>query len=218
MFTMMNVARIGVGLEGLAITEAAYQQAVGYARDRVQGRKTGSDSREEVAIVEHPDVKHAVKEVEDRIEKLLSIGGERSPDSFHRELGHIIWDHCGMSRTKEGLEKALEKIPALRKEFYENLRVTGTGEELNQVLEKAGRVADFLELDELMCRDALARDESAGCHFREEHQTDEGEAKRDDENFQYVAAWEFTGVGTEPKLHKEELEFEFVKPSQRSYK
>ncbi len=167
---------------------------------------------------DHPEVKKAVKEVEERIEKLLSIGGERSPDSFHRELGHIIWDHCGMSRTKEGLEKALEKIPALRKEFYENLRVTGTGEELNQVLEKAGRVADFLELGELMCRDALARDESAGCHFREEHQTDEGEAKRDDENFQYVAAWEFTGVGKEPKLHKEQLEFEFVKPSQRSYK
>ena len=167
---------------------------------------------------DHPEVKKAVKEVEERIEKLLSIGGKRSPDSFHRELGHIIWDHCGMSRTKEGLEKALEKIPALRKEFYENLRVTGTGEELNQVLEKAGRVADFLEFGELLCRDALARDESAGCHFREEHQTDEGEAKRDDENFQYVAAWEFTGVGNEPKLHKEQLEFEFVTPSQRSYK
>ncbi len=167
---------------------------------------------------EHPEAKKAVKEVEQRIEKLLSIGGERSPDSFHRELGHIIWNNCGMSRTKEGLEKALEKIPALRKEFYENLRVTGTGEELNQVLEKAGRVADFLELGELMCRDALARNESAGCHFREEHQTDEGEAKRDDETFQYVAAWEFTGVGNDPKLHKEELEFEFVKPSQRSYK
>jgi succinate dehydrogenase / fumarate reductase flavoprotein subunit len=181
------------------------------------GNYLGQNKLEKVDT-DHAEVKKAVKEVKDRIDKLLSIGGERSPDSFHRELGHIIWDHCGMSRTKEGLEKALEKIPALRKEFYENLRVTGTGEELNQVLEKAGRVADFLELGELMCRDALARDESAGCHFREEHQTDEGEAKRDDENFQYVAAWEFTGVGTEPKLHKEELEFEFVKPSQRSYK
>ena len=123
-----------------------------------------------------------------------------------------------MARTAEGLKTALEKIPALRDEFWKNLKVVGEGESLNQTLEKAGRVADFMELAELMCRDALARDESCGCHFRPEHTTEEGEAKRDDENFQYVAAWEFKGVGQEPALHKEMLEFEFVKPTQRSYK
>ncbi len=167
---------------------------------------------------DHAEVKKAVAEVEDRVEKLLAIGGERSPDSFHRELGSIITEYCGMARTAEGLKIALEKIPALREEFWQNLKVVGDGESLNQTLEKAGRVADFMELAELMCRDALARDESCGCHFRPEHTTEEGEAKRDDENFQYVAAWEFKGVGEEPALHKEMLEFEFVKPTQRSYK
>ena len=167
---------------------------------------------------EHAEVKKAVTGVEERIEKLMSVGGERSPDSFHRELGSIITEYCGMARTAEGLKTALEKIPALRDEFWKNLKVVGEGESLNQTLEKAGRVADFMELAELMCRDALARDESCGCHFRPEHTTEEGEAKRDDENFQYVAAWEFKGVGQEPALHKEMLEFEFVKPTQRSYK
>ena len=167
---------------------------------------------------EHAEVKKAVAGVEERIEKLMSVGGERSPDSFHRELGSIITEYCGMARTAEGLKTALEKIPALRDEFWKNLKVVGEGESLNQTLEKAGRVADFMELAELMCRDALARDESCGCHFRPEHTTEEGEAKRDDENFQYVAAWEFKGVGQEPALHKEMLEFEFVKPTQRSYK
>ena len=167
---------------------------------------------------EHAEVKKAVAGVEERIEKLMSVGGERSPDSFHRELGSIITEYCGMARTADGLKTALEKIPALRDEFWKNLKVVGEGESLNQTLEKAGRVADFMELAELMCRDALARDESCGCHFRPEHTTEEGEAKRDDENFQYVAAWEFKGVGQEPALHKEMLEFEFVKPTQRSYK
>ena len=148
----------------------------------------------------------------------LSNKGKRSVDSFHRELGHIIWDYCGMSRTAEGLQTALQKIPALREEFWQNLKVTGTGEELNQTLEKAGRVADFLEMGELMCLDALTRDESCGGHFREEHQTAEGEAKRDDENFQHAAAWEWTGEPGKPKLNKEALDFEYVKPSQRSYK
>jgi succinate dehydrogenase / fumarate reductase flavoprotein subunit len=166
----------------------------------------------------HPEAQAAVAEVKARMEKFLSIGGSRTPDSFHRQLGQIIWDNCGMGRTRQGLEKAIAEIPAIREEFWKNLRVLGGGEELNQSLEKAGRVADFLEMGELMCRDALHREESCGGHFREEHQTEDGEAKRDDEHFQYVGAWEFTGVGNAPKLHKEALEFEYVHPSQRSYK
>ncbi len=166
----------------------------------------------------HPEAQAAVADVKARMEKFLSIGGSRTPDSFHRQLGQIIWDNCGMGRTREGLEKAIAEIPAIREEFWKNLRVLGGGEELNQSLEKAGRVADFLEMGELMCRDALHREESCGGHFREEHQTEDGEAKRDDEHFQYVGAWEFTGVGNAPKLHKEALEFEYVHPSQRSYK
>jgi succinate dehydrogenase / fumarate reductase, flavoprotein subunit len=159
-----------------------------------------------------------VAEVEERIKRLLSIKGKRTPDSFHRELGTLVWDQCGMGRTKAGLELALQKIPALREEFWQNLAVPGSGEELNQSLEKAGRVADFLEFGELMCRDALHRNESAGGHFREEFQTDEGEAKRNDDEFSYVAAWEYTGDVSNPKLNKEPLTFEYVHPSQRSYK
>lgn len=166
----------------------------------------------------HPDVVAAVQQVKERMDKFLSIKGSRSPDSFHRELGQIMWDYCGMGRTKEGLETALQKIPKLREEFWSNLRVLGNGDELNVSLEKAGRVADFLELGELMCRDALTREESCGGHFREESQTEDGEAKRDDERFQFVSAWEFTGDVSSPTLHKEELKFEYVKPSQRSYK
>jgi succinate dehydrogenase / fumarate reductase, flavoprotein subunit len=166
----------------------------------------------------HPEVKAALKDVQSRIAGLLAIGGTRTPDSFHRELGQILWDYCGMSRTQAGLKEALQKIPALREEFSKNLRVTGTGEELNQTLEKAGRVQDFFELGELMCRDALTREESCGGHFREEHQTEEGEAKRNDDGFTHVAAWEWKGEGTTPALHKEALDFEYVKPSQRSYK
>jgi succinate dehydrogenase / fumarate reductase, flavoprotein subunit len=166
----------------------------------------------------HPEAQAAVADVKARMEKFLSIGGARTPDSFHRQLGQIIWDYCGMGRTREGLEKALREIPTIREEFWQNLRVLGGNDELNQSLEKAGRVADFLEMGELMVRDALHREESCGGHFREEHQTEDGEAKRDDEHFQYVGAWEFTGVGNAPKLHKEALEFEYVHPSQRSYK
>ena len=166
----------------------------------------------------HPAVKQTVAEVEERITRLLSIKGKRTPDSFHRELGGLVWDQCGMARSEAGLKLALEKIPALREEFWSNLSVPGTGEELNQSLERAGRVADFLEFSELMCRDALHRNESAGGHFREEFQTDDGEAKRNDEEFSYVAAWEYTGDVTKPKLNKEPLTFEYVHPSQRSYK
>jgi succinate dehydrogenase / fumarate reductase flavoprotein subunit len=141
--------------------------------------------------------------------------GKRSADSFHRELGHIMWEDCGMARSRQGLEHALSRIPELRHEFHRNLFIPGTGEELNQSLEKAGRVADFMELAELMCMDALQREESCGGHFRVEHQTPDGEALRDDDRFAYVAAWEYTGG--EPILHKENLTFQHVRPTQRSY-
>ncbi|MFN7147087.1 MAG: fumarate reductase/succinate dehydrogenase flavoprotein subunit, partial [Myxococcota bacterium] len=152
-----------------------------------------------------------------RTEKFLSIKGKRTVDSFHRELGYLMWDKCGMARNRAGLQEALQKIPAIREEFWQNLTVSGSGFELNQTLEKAGRVADFLEFAELMCTDALQREESCGGHFREEHQ-DDGEAKRNDADFQYAAAWEFTGVGATPTLHKEPLTFNYVKPVTRSYK
>jgi succinate dehydrogenase / fumarate reductase, flavoprotein subunit len=164
------------------------------------------------------DVDEAVQSVQDRIAKFLEINGTRTPDSIHRELGHIMWEYCGMERTAEGLRKAIGEIRALRAEFWTNVKVTGTNEELNQVLEKAGRVADFLELGELMCIDALHREESCGGHFRAEHQTEDGEALRDDEHFAYVGAWEFTGTGDKPVLHKEALEYEHVHMTQRSYK
>ena len=164
------------------------------------------------------EVKAAVSGVKARIEKLMSIGGKRSPDSFHRELGTLMWDYCGMARTEAGLKTALGKIGELKQQFWADLLVTGSGEELNQTLEKAGRVADFFELAELTCLDALHRCESAGGHFREEFQTEEGEARRNDEEFCYAAAWEFSGEPREPRLHKEDLVFEYVKPTQRSYK
>jgi len=165
-----------------------------------------------------PAFKQVEAEVAASIEKLLGAKGKRSVDSFHRELGQICWDLCGMSRDAGGLKTALEKIPALREEYWKNVRVLGGNEQVNQSLEKAGRVADFFELAELMCRDALHREESCGGHFREEHQTPEGEVRRDDANFAYAAAWEFTGVGNEPVLHKEPLTFENVPLSERSYK
>jgi succinate dehydrogenase / fumarate reductase flavoprotein subunit len=153
-----------------------------------------------------------------RIEKLLSVNGTRSVDSFHRELGLLLWDLCGMSRHEEGLRKALKKIPELRKQFWHEVRVPGSGDDFNQSLERAGRVADFLEFAELMCIDALERNESAGAHFREEHQTADGEALRDDENHAAVFAWEFQGEGQPPKLYRESLNFETVHLTQRSYK
>jgi succinate dehydrogenase / fumarate reductase flavoprotein subunit len=156
-------------------------------------------------------------EVAEQIRQLLAIQGRRSVDSFHQELGRLMWNDCGMSRTAEGLRQALARIPELAQEFRQDLRVVGDGEQLNQGLEKAGRVADYFELAELMCTDALHREESCGGHFREEHQTPEGEAQRDDERFQYVAAWAY-GNGRGPELHREPLEFEHVAPSRRSYK
>jgi succinate dehydrogenase / fumarate reductase flavoprotein subunit len=166
----------------------------------------------------HVECRETEVDVENRIKKLLNVNGKRTVDSFHRELGRLMWDECGMSRNEAGLKKALERIPELRAEFWENVNVLGDNEELNQSLEKAGRVADFMELGELMCKDALDRNESCGGHFREESQTPEGEALRDDENYTYVAAWEFQGDVSKPKLYKEPLIFEYVPPSQRSYK
>jgi succinate dehydrogenase / fumarate reductase flavoprotein subunit len=151
------------------------------------------------------------------VERLLAVGGRRSVDSFHRELGRLMWDKCGMSRNAAGLREAMQRIRVLREEFWRDVYVAGRGADLNQALEHAGRVADFFEFAELMCHDALHREESCGCHFREEHQTPEGEAKRDDERFGYVAAWEFRGVGEPAVLHKEPLAFETVHLAQRSY-
>lgn len=166
--------------------------------------------------VDEEAVAQAEIKVRNKIDRLLSVNGTRTPDSFHRELGKLMWEYCGMERTEESLRKALERIPELREEFWQNVKVSGTAEELNQVLEKAGRVADFFDLAELMCLDALLRTESCGGHFRAESQDADGEALRDDENFAHVSAWEFSPDG--PVLHKEALEYEYVKMTQRSYK
>jgi len=167
---------------------------------------------------DHAAFADAEREVTGRQTKLLEVDGSRTAGSFHRELGRIMWEKCGMVRTEEGLKDALQRIPELREEFWSDVKVPGSGEGLNTELEKAGRVADFLEFAEVMCWDALTRDESCGAHYRPEHVTDEGEAKRDDEKFSHAAVWEFNGVGNEPTRHTEELEFPNVPPSQRSYK
>lgn len=168
--------------------------------------------------VDHPEFKKAVDEVTARTKQLLGIKGRRSVGSFHRELGLLMWDLCGMARTEKSLSRALNRIPILRKEFWENVNVPGENESINVSLERAGRVADFLEFGELLCLDAYERRESCGGHFREEFQYPDGEAKRDDENFAHVAAWEFTGESSKPTRHVESLAFENVKPSVRSYK
>ncbi|HEY7305408.1 MAG TPA: fumarate reductase/succinate dehydrogenase flavoprotein subunit [Bryobacteraceae bacterium] len=164
------------------------------------------------------EVRNAVACVQQTIQKLLSINGKRTVDSFHRELGKIVWEYCGMSRTAQGLAQAIEQIRELREEYWVNVKVPGSAGDLNQSLEKAARVGDFFELAELMCIDARERNESAGGHFREEYQTPDGEAQRDDENYAYVAAWGYRGYGNYPELHKEPLEFEYVHPAKRSYK
>ncbi|MEO5817707.1 MAG: fumarate reductase/succinate dehydrogenase flavoprotein subunit [Gemmatimonadaceae bacterium] len=172
----------------------------------------------EPVTADAPEVKAAVADVAQRTSKLLGIKGKRTVASFHRELGRIMWEYCGMARDAAGLTKALELIPALREEFWKDVMIPGSGAELNQTLEHAGRVADFFELGELMCRDALHREESCGGHFRTEYQTPDGEALRNDEKFAYVAAWEYAGEGKQPTLNKEPLIFENIKLSQRSYK
>ncbi len=173
--------------------------------------------------VDHPEFEKAEREVRERVKRILDVDGTRSVDSFHRELGLLLWDRCGMARNAAGLQEAIARIPDLREEFWSpkgGVSVPGEGETYNQSLERAGRVADFLEFGELMCRDALARDESCGGHFREEHQTAEGEALRDDDHFADVFAWEYQGNGqpNEPILHREPLHFESVQLATRSYK
>ncbi|MFL5449775.1 MAG: fumarate reductase/succinate dehydrogenase flavoprotein subunit [Gemmatimonadales bacterium] len=166
----------------------------------------------------HPECARAEAEIASYASRLLGIKGKRTVDSFHRELGKLMWDKCGMARSAQGLREALAQIPVLREEFWRNVNVPGSDAELNQALERAGRVADFLELSELMCRDALEREESCGGHFRVEYQTPDGEALRNDQDFAYVSAWEYSGANREPQLHKEPLEFEYVHLAQRSYK
>ncbi|EQA37901.1 succinate dehydrogenase or fumarate reductase, flavoprotein subunit [Leptospira inadai serovar Lyme str. 10] len=168
--------------------------------------------------VDNPEFKKAETESTDKINKLLSVKGRRTVDSFHRELGKLVWDKCGMARDEKGLQEALQKIPQIREEFWQNVNVPGSGTDLNQSLEKAGRVADFLEFAELLCFDALTREESCGGHFRTEHQMEDGEAKRNDEKFCHVTAWEWKGVGAKPVEHREHLEFENIKLATRSYK
>ena len=167
---------------------------------------------------DHPAFADAEREVTQRTQQLLSINGKRTVDDFHKALGKIMWEDCGMARSDASLRHALEVIPQLREEFWRDVRVVGNANDINQELEKAGRVADFLEFGELMCIDALMRTESCGGHFRVESQTEDGEAKRDDEHFSFVAAWEYNGVGEKPTLHKEELKFENVQLATRSYK
>ena len=167
---------------------------------------------------DHAGFADVAKQVDERTKKLMSIGGKRTPDSFHIELGKLMWNDCGMARNAKGLKSAIAKIPEIREAFWKDLRIPGNAAELNQTLEKAGRIADFLEFGELMCKDALAREESCGGHFREEHQTADGEAKRDDANFAHASVWEYRGDGTEPAMHKEPLTFENVHLATRSYK
>ena len=165
-----------------------------------------------------PEFEQAENEVNERLNKLLSIKGSRTVHELQYELGQIMWNYCGMARNENGLKEGIEKIKKLKEDFWKHVNVPGTGEELNQNLERAGRVSDLIELGELMMMDALDRNESCGGHFREEYQTEEGEAKRDDENYAYVSAWQYQGEGDSPVMHKEQLVFENVKPSQRSYK
>lgn len=167
---------------------------------------------------DRPEFKEAEARVREMTNKLLTINGKKTPDDFHRALGKIMWDQCGMARNEKGLKDALKKIPELREEFWKNVKVAGSGSELNQELEKAGRVADFLEFGELMCLDALTREESCGGHFREEHQTEDGEAKRNDDKFCHVSAWEYQGEGKTPVEHREKLEYENIHLAVRSYK
>ncbi len=210
-FSDHGANRLGASalMQGLADGYFVLPMTIGDYLAGQMGKKVAAD---------HPAFAATQGEVEARIASLLRPNGKQDADTFHRRLGKIMWDECGMARTREGLQKALGQIAELKEEFYRDLRVLGSGSDFNQSLERAGRVADFFELGELMCRDALEREESCGGHFREEHQTPEGEAMRNDDDFQYVAAWQWTGASDAPALHKESLEFEYVKPSQRSYK
>jgi succinate dehydrogenase / fumarate reductase, flavoprotein subunit len=165
-----------------------------------------------------PEFEEAEKAVQEKLNKLMAVKGTQTPTSFHKRLGNILWTYSGMKRNEEGLKKALEEINQLKEEFWNDVKIPAGINELNHELEKANRIADFFDLAQLIVIDALNRKESCGAHFREEYQTDEGEPKRDDTNYSYVAAWQYTGKEAQPKLHKEELTFEYVTPVQRSYK
>jgi succinate dehydrogenase / fumarate reductase flavoprotein subunit len=210
-FSDHGANRLGASalMQGLADGYFVIPYTIGDYLAQTPATKIGTD---------HPEFKKAEKEVKDRVQKLLSIKGEKTVDHFHKRLGKIMWNYCGMARTEEGLKKAKKMIQELKAEFWSNVKVLGENEELNQSLEKAHRVADFIELGELMVDDALNRNESCGGHFREEYQTPEGEALRDDANYAYVAAWQYVGEGQEEVLNKEPLVFENVKLTQRSYK
>lgn len=210
-FSDHGANRLGASalMQGLADGYFVIPYTVGDYLAQTPSTKIGTD---------HPEFKKAEKEVKDRVQRLLSIKGEKTVDHFHKRLGKIMWNYCGMARTEEGLKEAKKMIQELKAEFWSNVKVLGENEELNQSLEKAHRVADFIELGELMVDDALNRNESCGGHFREEYQTPEGEALRDDANYAYVAAWQYVGEGQEEVLHKEPLVFENVKLTQRSYK
>ena len=210
-FSDHGANRLGASalMQGLADGYFVVPYTIGNYLAPVMGQRPSTD---------RPEFKAAEEAVRALTQKFLSIKGRRSVNSFHRELGTLIWDICGMARTEKSLSRALNRIPTLRAEFWENVNVPGENESLNVALEKAGRVADFLEFGELLCLDAFERRESCGGHFREEFQYPDGEAKRDDEHFAHVAAWEFTGAGTKPIRNIEPLVFEDVKPSVRSYK
>ncbi len=211
-FSDHGANRLGASalMQGLADGYFVLPYTIG---DYLASQKPGSRPKPDAG-----EFKQAEQETADRIKKLLSTRGKKTITEFHKELGRILWTHCGMTRTEKSLKEALTLIPPLREEFWKNVNVPGEGEELNQSLERAGRVADYLELAELIVYDALMRDESCGCHFREEHQTPDGECQRNDEQYAYVAAWEFTGVGKTPLLNKEPLVYEEVHLAQRSYK
>lgn len=210
-FSDHGANRLGASalMQGLADGYFVLPNTLGNYLATQTGKKVSTD---------HPEFKKAEEDVRNRTSQFLGINGKRTVDSFHRELGLLLWEKCGMGRNDAGLREALKRIPEIREEFWKNVKVLGKNEELNQSLEKAGRVADFLEFGELMCYDALHRRESCGGHFREEFQTEEGEAKRDDENFAYVGAWEFISDNATPQLHKEPLVYEAVHLAQRSYK
>jgi succinate dehydrogenase / fumarate reductase flavoprotein subunit len=210
-FSDHGANRLGASalMQGLADGYFVLPATIG---DYLAGR--GSD---EPVAADHPCVLEAVRATEERLAAILAVDGDRTPDSFHRELGELMWDLCGMARDDAGLRKALSRIPGIREEFWRRIKVPGHGAEFNQSLEKANRLVDYFELAELMCLDALHRTESCGGHFRTESQTADGEAARKDDEFSYAAAWEYTGLGHAPVLHREELTFEHVHPTQRSY-
>jgi succinate dehydrogenase / fumarate reductase flavoprotein subunit len=210
-FSDHGANRLGASalMQGLADGYFVISDSIGNYLGATRLRKVSAD------LPEFADAEQAVRA---GVRKLLDVDGSRSVDSFHKELGHIMWEHCGMTRNAEGLTKALGEIAEVRERFWRDVRVTGENEEFNVALEQAGRVADFLEFAEVLCHDALERDESCGAHFREEHQTPDGEAKRNDDDFTHVAAWEYRGVGERPALTLEKLDFQNVELTTRSYK